>query len=70
MPLARDGRGRLGVRSDQREIVVRLDLDNDMLTAKIVQGADAVVQVRRKGIVQEAQGQTLRSARRPKLMGR
>ena len=71
MPLARDGQGRLGVRGGEpQRIIVQIDMDNDMLQGKIVQTSNAVVEFRRRGIVQEAQGATARSFSRPKLMGR
>lgn len=73
MPLARDSQGRLGVRAgndNTQRVVVELTLDNELLGARIVEGANAVVEIKRPGIVSQSVNATMRTANRPVLMGR
>jgi phage-related minor tail protein len=73
MPLARDSQGRLGVRAgndNTQRVVVELTLDNELLGARIVEGANAVVEIKRPGIVSQSVNATMRTAGRPTLMGR
>jgi lambda family phage tail tape measure protein len=73
MPLARDSQGRLGVRAgndNTQRVVVELTLDNELLGARIVEGANAFVEIKRPGIVSQSVNATMRTANRPVLMGR
>lgn len=74
MPLARDSRGRLGVRANDNspgviEVRIIADASPDLLIKTAVV-ADSRIRVAAPQIIRQAANTTLRAAQRPKLMGR